>query len=182
MSAPTLFEYAPKSSAALSPDGIYRYSLLRTWRGDGPLDMWIMLNPSTADATKDDPTIRRCIGFSKSWGSAGLVVVNLYAYRATKPFDLWAAQSRGVDIIGPDTDSWITAHAQTAMGRVICAWGAHGEPRRIAQVVALLRGEGRRPLALGVTQGGQPRHPLYLRGDVEPQSWPELGEQPKETQ
>lgn len=172
MSAPTLFEFAPESSAALSADGVYRYSLRRQWQGGEPVDLWIMLNPSTADATKDDPTIRRCVAFSKSWGSCGLVVVNLYGFRATDPDAMWAARSRGVDIIGPETDAWIRAHAETtAYGRTVCAWGAHGDPERAAHVAALIRDAGRTPCALGVTKSGQPRHPLYLRRDAQPEPW-----------
>jgi hypothetical protein len=73
-----------KSSAVLSPDGVYRYRLDRVW-GAGPRVLFVMLNPSTADATQDDPTLRRCLGFARDWGYGSLTVANLYAYRARGP-------------------------------------------------------------------------------------------------
>ena len=84
------------SEAVISQDERHRYSLTRRW-GDGPrVCCWIMLNPSTADATTDDPTIRRCIGFTHAWGYDALTVVNLYAWRATDPADLRNAARAGL--------------------------------------------------------------------------------------
>jgi hypothetical protein len=86
-------------TAWLSEDGVYRWTLYRRLR-PGQLLTFIMLNPSTADATTDDPTIVKCLGFAARLGFSGIAVVNLYPYRATKPTDLWAAWKRGVDITG----------------------------------------------------------------------------------
>lgn len=157
------------ASAILSDDGLYRYSLLRTWTPGLGSVMFVMLNPSTADASKDDPTIRRCVGFAKAWGFGGLIVTNLYAYRATKPDDLWSAQSRGVDIVGPEADGWIRAHAASNAKLIVAAWGNNGEPQRIWRVQQALRGYDVH--ALGLTAAHQPRHPLYVRGATEPTIW-----------
>ena len=99
-------------------DGHYRYMLGRQW-GAPPFLLWMMLNPSTADATEDDPTIRRCSGFAKHWGFGGLVVVNLFAFRATNPADLRAAEQP----IGPENDRHLV-NAARSCPRVVAAWGA----------------------------------------------------------
>ncbi|MEH0110748.1 DUF1643 domain-containing protein [Tersicoccus sp. MR15.9] len=148
--------------AVLSADGVYRYRLTRTW-GEGSTVLFVMLNPSTADHTVDDPTIRRCIGFARAWGHGSLTVANLYAYRATKPADLW----RAADPVGPDCDEHL-AQAAAAADRVIVAWGAHGRPDRVAAVHALL---GDRAEALKLTAAGAPGHPLYIRADTVPVPW-----------
>lgn len=158
-------------TAIIDETGRYRYALSRIWDTTLPLDLWIMCNPSTADGRQDDPTIRRCTGFSRRFGSGGFNVGNAYGYRATKPADMWAAQADGVDIIGPDNDAWLDRLARAATGRVILAWGAHPERQRAAQVAQVIRDAGRQPLCLGVTQSGQPRHPLMLRGDAELTPW-----------
>lgn len=151
-------------SAVLSEDGVYRYRLTRRW-GFGPTALFIMLNPSTADAMQDDPTIRRCRGFARSWGMAALDVVNLYAWRATKPADL-PSDSRAV---GPENDF----HIRTAMrdvwitnGVAVAAWGAHGKADRVAEVVDLAHSGCMPLLALGTTKAGHPRHPLYVKSDA----------------
>src|SRR5262245_13227298 len=114
---PDLFQ---QSSAELSPCGRYRYALTRTWGDPKKVVCWVMLNPSTADADQDDPTIRRCLGFSRAWGAGGLVVVNLFALRATDPDQLRIA----ADPVGPDNDSHLST---AAFGRlVVAAWGARG--------------------------------------------------------
>lgn len=161
-------------SAIISDDGLYRYSLNRWWDNSRPTDMWIMCNPSTADANLDDATIRRCIGFSKRFGSGGFTVVNAYAYRATKPADLWAAKRSGVDIIGPECNAWITAHLRTNCdNRVIVAWGAHPDHDRVHEVRELIEAQGREALCLGTTKHGEPRHPLMLSNatEIQPYLW-----------
>lgn len=155
----------PYAGADITPDGLYRYRLWRIWDAKLPRICFVMLNPSTADAREDDKTIRRCIGFAKSMGGGGLEVVNLFGWRATKPERLWHAWAMGADIVGPDN-----AEHQTVAFRncstVICGWGAVGHrPAAEASgraVQSRIRDAGRTPLALGLTQANDPRHPLYL--------------------
>jgi hypothetical protein len=142
------------SSADISACGRYRYSLTRTWNLDGPTVVFIGLNPSTADATADDPTIRRCSRFAREWHFGGLIVVNLFAFRATDPRILKQVD----DSIGSGNDEVIRVHCESAE-RIVVAWGIHGSlARREEQVLRFLR----RPYCLGVTKNGSPRHPLYL--------------------
>lgn len=155
------------ASAVLSADGLYRYELARTWSDTAPVT-FVMLNPSTADASLDDPTIRRCIGFARAWGHGGIRVVNLYALRSTDPKALWCAP----DPVGPDNDEYLRRAAASG-GPLIAAWGANARPDRVAAVLALPGLEALQ--ALGVTKAGQPRHPLYLRGDAAPTPWPTVG-------
>lgn len=147
----------------------YRYRLGRNWsEGWGRPAVFVMLNPSTADAFVDDPTIRRCIGFAKAWGCERLIVVNLYAFRATKPRDLWEAE----DPVGAENDAHIRDAACTAAehdGPLVAAWGANARPDRVAQVLELPGMD--RLQALGVTKNGAPRHPLYLRTDSALTPW-----------
>ena len=104
------------------PDN-HRYVLRRDWIGTGGIVNWIMLNPSTADDVFDDPTIRKCIGFSKRWGFAGLVVTNLWSYRATIPGDLRKLSPQLAS--GPDNDIHILTQAEHAQ-KIVCAWGNEG--------------------------------------------------------
>ena len=153
------------TDAVLSGDGRYRYWLGRHWSYADPIATFIMLNPSTADASADDPTIRRCIGFARSWGMGGIVVLNLYALRATDPRELWKVTT--AEAVGPDNDRHLEDWARNARlwgTPLIAAWGANAKPRRVKEVLAL---PGMHRLnALGVTKAGQPRHPLYLRRDA----------------
>lgn len=150
-------------SAVISACGRYRYALTRRW-ASGDAVLWVMLNPSTADAQRDDATIRRIVAYSRSWGFGAASVVNLYAYRATRPQDLFRAD----DPVGPDNDAQlIRAAAQHAC--IVAAWGAHARAERIAAVLAL---PGMHRLAaLALTASGQPRHPLYLPGNLVPRPW-----------
>lgn len=154
------------TSAVISEDGLYRYELIRRW-GTGPLLEWIMLNPSTADGTHDDATIRRCIAFAKAWGYAGIVVHNLYAYRATKPDVL----AQVADPIGPENADYLSNRIGAM---TVVAWGANpavvgwfnGYPYDITKSIK------RSALyCLGVTASGQPRHPLYIKSSQAPISW-----------
>jgi hypothetical protein len=159
----TLFETATiRRDAELSDCGRYRYSLTRVWDESLPQVCWIMLNPSTADAEKDDPTIRKCVGFSKRWGAGGLVVVNLFAWRATKPADVLKASAP----IGPFNDRAIRRYAQDR--RLVAAWGANAQVigERDTAVCELLGAEAIDCLRL--TDNGYPWHPLYVPYDVEP--------------
>lgn len=152
--------------ATISPCREYRFRLTRYWEG-GPSVCWIMLNPSTADAEVDDPTIRRCIGFSRQWGYGGLVVVNLFARRCTRPVHL---KDPG-DPVGPDNDAYIE-QAATHSSLVVAAWGAHPLAKERGCVVANnLDDVGVTLHCLGHTASGAPRHPLYVKGDTEPVGW-----------
>jgi hypothetical protein len=133
----------------------YRYLLERHW-GDAPAAVFVMLNPSTADAHTDDPTIHRCIGFARREGCGALIVVNLFALRTTDPYALAAHR----DPIGPDNDQ-ILHDAVNRDALVIAAWGAHGTLLGRGAAVARLL-EAARPQCLGLTAHGHPRHPLYL--------------------
>lgn len=158
-----------QSSARLSDDGCYRYELDRTW-GGGPVAVFVMLNPSTADASTDDPTIRRCMGYARAWGLAGIKVVNLYAFRSTDPAGLWTVD----DPVGPDNDDVLRKVARDAAQRewpLVAAWGAHARPDRVRAVMGLNR-QMARAHCLGVTKNGAPRHPLYLRADAPLRQWP----------
>ena len=124
-------------SAVISECGRYRYTLQR----DGVVNasngtvVFCMLNPSTADASIDDPTIRRCRGFAERWGCAGLMVVNLYGLRATDPRELQRVSR--ADAIGPDNDEWLGKVAAAARD-VVCAWGAGAAQDRVTEVVRIL--------------------------------------------
>lgn len=146
------------SSAEFSACREYRYSLSRVWDAELPVIAFVGLNPSTAAETVDDPTVRRCIGFAKTWKYGGLILVNLFAFRSTDP----AALRKTDDPIGPDNDASIIRHCWSAK-RVVVAWGTHGcLLDRDDHVLALLA----RPFCLGVTNAGAPKHPLYLAGDT----------------
>lgn len=165
----TLFPL-PGSTARFSEDGVYRYELSRRW-AKGPMATWIMLNPSTADAVKLDPTIRRCREFTKSWEMGGLYVVNLFAFRSTDPSALKTAE----DPVGPENDDAI--HDAVVRSRVVVvAWGAYPlSVRRGSNVLELIREIGRTPLCLAKTKRGRPRHPLYVRGSAKPFPYVENG-------
>ena len=147
------------ASAVLSADGRYRYELTRRW-GVGPLVTFVMLNPSTADSTINDPTIRRCMGFARTWGFPGLAVVNLYAWRSPSPQDLWTAE----DPVGAKNDDYLTRAAAQG-GPLIAAWGNNAKTDRVSHVLTL-PGFFEVAEILGLTKQGQPRHPLYLRSDT----------------
>lgn len=150
--------------AVISSSGTYRYLLTRYWDYTKPRVGFVMLNPSTADAKEDDPTIRRCINFAKSWGYGGIVVGNLFAYRATDPKKLTQVGSP----VGPQNDvmldRWIFGNEK--VGLVIAAWGAHSFAA--ARGKELCRRHPNRLSCLGVTKAGHPKHPLYLRADTKP--------------
>lgn len=154
-------------SAVLSGCERYRYLLGREW-AVGPTAVFVMLNPSTADALHDDPTIRRCLHYARDWGCGALTVVNLYAWRATDPAGLWTAE----DPVGPENDAHLRAAAAIAAdtsGPLVGAWGANARPDRIGAALALPGMD--RMTALAVTKAGQPRHPLYLKANLTPRSW-----------
>lgn len=155
----------------------YRYSLTRDLGQPGPPCMFIMLNPSTADETVLDPTIRRCRNFAVRWGFGRLIIANLFAYRATKPQDMKAAQFP-IDLAdGEFSNDYAVAllslHTKLERGKVVCAWGAHGSYlKRDAQVKNWFRGGicNMELHYLKLTQGGHPSHPLYLGWTYERQA------------
>lgn len=151
-----------RGDAIISHCGRHRYLLTREW-APGPTATFIMLNPSTADASEDDPTIRRCVGFAKREGYGRLAVVNLYSMRATDPAEVRRAMWPN----GPDAAQHLAAALSAADGPVICAWGA--DPVAIGRrdlVLGMVRDAGKTPMCLGMSKHGAPRHPLYLPGDT----------------
>lgn len=139
----------------------YRYHLWREWDATLPVVAFVLLNPSTADARRDDPTIRRCLGFARAWGFGRLEVVNLFALRATDP----AALRQADDPIGQRNDEHLR-RAVRAADRVVAAWGNGGRLHGRGDEVMCRLGE---PVVLGWTKLGQPRHPLYVGGGAEVQ-------------
>lgn len=177
------------AGAKISPCGTYRYHLWREWRlypEPAQWDMWtdetgrpvldgagaqlgepkacvfIMLNPSTADGEQDDPTIRRCVGFARAWGFDRLDVLNLFAYRATAPSELLALNDVDQPVGVGNSDAFEQVLFRgNPVGRIVCAWGAHGG--HLGQDETALGWIGdRKAYALGLTKDGHPRHPLYV--------------------
>jgi hypothetical protein len=163
-------------NAHISTCGKYRYSLTRVW-GEGKRACWIMLNPSTADADRDDNTIRRCIDFSQRWDCGSLVVVNLFAWRATKPAELRRAIKKHglVTATGGTVNTRALRVAMASADMTIAAWGASGgeeSERRGAWLSRHRASAGLPPLlCLGRTKSGAPRHPLMVRRDTELGEW-----------
>ena len=150
-----------RKSAALSPCGTYRWWLRREWKGgNSEVICFIMLNPSTADADTDDPTIRRCMSFAQQWGFSTLSVRNLFAYRATHPKDLLRVSE---PIGGMRANHEILA-GLTAQTTVV-AWGAYEPLERDVEVLSLIKSNFPKKLlmCLGITKNGRPRHPLYVK-------------------
>lgn len=171
LALPGLPQTHPSSGswADMSDCGTYRYTLGRRW-ARGPVLTFLMLNPSTADSSTDDPTLRRCVSFATREGCGAIVVVNLFAYRATKPAELYAA----TDPIGPDNDTALIAAFRVAREhdqKVVAAWGAHPAATARTTAVLALPGMGTGLHALGTTSAGHPRHPLYVRGDTPLAPW-----------
>ncbi len=166
----------PVTTLAVQPRKIaqvgYRYVLERSWLPAADARaVWIMLNPSVADDRHDDPTIRKCVGFTHRLGHSGLVVLNLYAYRATNPVELWKAG----DPIGTDNDRKIAYQLQIAAASrwpVICAWGTRARPDRVTTICQIIAGLTVQPQCLGLTKDGSPRHPLYAPYTAALAPWP----------
>lgn len=160
-------------TATLSSDSTYRYMLTRRWDVVGPTVAWIMLNPSIADGYIDDRTIGRCMGFARAWGYGGIRVVNLYAYVATKPKVMFAAEAEGADIVGPDNNIHLRRVLREGIlnkNPVIAAWGVNAKQDRVDEVLRMAGAE--RLQCLDVTASGAPGHPLYLRADSNLAPWP----------
>ncbi|GAA3549797.1 DUF1643 domain-containing protein [Microlunatus spumicola] len=153
-----------EGAAWSSPDGRYRYALERTW-APGPRMLWVLGNPSRAYATADDPTLRRCVRFARDHGCGGVLLANLWAWRATHPRDLAGV----VDPVGPDNDRSIAALVARTDGPVVLGWGVQRSATRVATVLGLL-GDGPRH-CLGRTRDGHPRHPLYVSAQTGLSPW-----------
>lgn len=154
-----------RAGCEFSPDRLYRYTLWREWdRGLGYVQV-IGLNPSAADETKNDPTVRRCIDFAKTWGFGALCMTNIFAFRSTLP----AVMRRTSDPIGSLNDSWLCVISKSA-ALVVAAWGIHGGymSRGVYVQDMLSKIPGVRVQCLGITSEGFPKHPLYLRKDSLP--------------
>ncbi|PHQ71346.1 MAG: hypothetical protein COB93_03365 [Sneathiella sp.] len=162
-------EYFAQSGADFSDCGAYRYRLWRRWGGGGKVT-FIMLNPSTADATRNDPTIERCHRRAVAMGFSALDVVNIFAFRATDPRDL----KRTAKPVGSDNDAAIIASLKDA-DMTICAWGSHGDHQNRHNAVRdLLKANRLTVHALSLTKKGLPGHPLYLSYRKEPFVWAEI--------
>ena len=150
--------------AKLSTDQKHRFSLFRIWDSKKPTVLFIGLNPSTADALSDDPTIRRCIRFAQDWGFGGFYMVNLFSLRATQPADMLASN----DETRVENDLEILKRVESS-GLIVCAWGTNGGHRgRDRTVVKWLADRGYWLFCLERTQDGYPKHPLYIKADTLP--------------
>lgn len=147
-----------KMDAEISPCGKYRYWLSREWDAALSALPFVMLNPSTADASTDDPTIRRCIGFARREGCGGIIVANVFACRAISPRALADTPAP----MGAKNYETLVRIAQTAQTPIVCAWGAHAGSAG-GYTAGVLRDHGARLVCLGKTNGGAPRHPLYVK-------------------
>jgi hypothetical protein len=155
------------NTCQFSPDRRYRYTLSRSINGnEGPECAFIGLNPSTADETQLDPTLRRCIRFAKDWGYETFTMLNLFAYRSTDPNALYW---KWLEPVGKDNNHHIVQVAERA-SLVVCAWGSRGilldrgvEVKRLLQVYY-----GVKLHYLTLNYNGQPGHPLYLKNNLKP--------------
>ena len=142
-----------------SPCRTYRYTLWRVFKPEGNFAVFIGLNPSTADEITDDPTIRRCIGFAKKWNFAAVCMLNIFAFRNTNPLVLQTV----CDPIGPRNNLWIETIANKA-DLVVAAWGNRGSYLNRSESIKYLI--HKQMYCLGLTKSGQPKHPLYIAGDM----------------
>ena len=149
-----------KSGAVFSDCRKYRYALWRMWNEHMPIAMIIGLNPSTADQTRNDPTITRCINFSRSRGYGGVCVTNLFGFRATAPTELKAHH----DPIGKENDAWVHEMAKGA-AITVAAWGNHGKfLNRSLEILPSLD----QLHCIKMNKSGEPAHPLYLKAELKP--------------
>lgn len=157
------------ASAVISECGKYRYSLTRVWDENKPRVLFIMLNPSTADAEKDDQTIRRCVRFAEGWGYGGIYVVNLFSLRATNPKDLLKAPF----VVGVENEKWFNRMSALAH-LVVCAWGNSAIVDKLQKRLdhswkPLSWIDKSKPLHyLELSKDGTPKHPLYLPKTLKP--------------
>ena len=157
------------SDAKFSIDQKYRYSLSRVWNPNLPKAVVIGLNPSTATAEQDDPTIRRCIEFSHREGCGSFMMLNIFAYRSTDPHGLELCK----EPIGEENDNYLISTCRDAK-LIIAAWGSHGKFRNRGLKVRFLFEKNlpdKRLLCFGKNKDGEPVHPLYQPKDAKLQSY-----------
>jgi hypothetical protein len=155
------------SGASFSRCRRWRYLLWRRWEAAKPVANFVMLNPSTADEVRLDPTCTRARSYAERWGYGALVVTNIFAWRATDPAEMRAAG----DPVGAANDRAILRAAREA-ALVVCAWGNHGAHlERGRRTAAMLRAAGIALHVLRMNGGGEPAHPLYLPGALRPVRW-----------
>lgn len=171
--------------AVFSPDRLYRYALARTWDAGLPACAFLMLNPSTADAFRVDPTVRRCLGFARDWGCGSLLVLNVFALRSTDPTALYGH----LDPTGPENDRLIAESLRLWQpSHLVAGWGKHAHaldeggyrrPRRqqgpvawVSRAQEVVAMHEDRLLALHVNGDGSPKHPLYIAADAIPRPYP----------
>ena len=151
--------------AKFSADRKYRYTLHRVWQPAAPLACYVLLNPSTADETKNDPTVSRCQTRAINAGFGGLIVVNIFAWRSTDPAELY----RVPDPVGIASNDRFIIEAVRGSHLVVCGWGKHGAlAGRGSEVLKLIRSAGKTPHALRINSDGSPEHPLYLSYKLQP--------------
>lgn len=153
------------ATAVFAPGREHRYLLTRIWDPTRPTVIFVMLNPSTADAFDLDPTVRRCAGFSQSWGAGSLIVANIFALRSTNPKGLYTHS----DPVGPLNDE-VLATLPNCSSTLVAAWGTRGAFRSRGEVARqlLARPNGPELKCLGTTKKGFPRHPLFVPGATVP--------------
>jgi len=148
------------SNAIFSDDRKYRYVLIRGWDNNKPSLMIISLNPSTADEKRNDPTIRRCIGFAKKWRYGKLFVTNLFAFRATNPRDLFNSKNP----VGDKNDYWIKKLSKR-VNKIVLAYGNHGKFKdRHNEILKIIK----TPYCIKKSKNNMPMHPLYLKYTDDP--------------
>jgi len=160
-----------EKGAIFDPDRTVRYWLWRCWDPGKRFLVFIGLNPSTADEKENDPTVERMERRAREYGYGGLIVVNIFSYRATDPEDMKDSAEAGIDVIGEHNDFAIQSAASLA-GIIVCGWGADGGYLgRSKEVQKLLEGHGELLTHLGLTKNGNPKHPLYLSYKTKPMPW-----------
>ena len=144
-----------KSNAIFSEDRIHRYVLIREWDLDKPSLMFVGLNPSTADEEKNDPTVRRCIGFAKRWGFGKLLMTNIFAFRSTLPKNLFKSENP----IGNKNNYWLKKLSKKA-DKIVLAYGNHGKfNNRHEEILKIVDN----PHCIKKTKNDMPIHPLYVK-------------------
>lgn len=166
-----LFSLPQVSNAYFSPCRTWRYFLHRIWDPEKQLLLVIGLNPSTADETKNDPTVTRCVNHARTWGYGGLIMMNAFAIRGTDP----AVLKKVGDPVGPENDYWLRVMSQDInVGRILVCWGNHGlkfdRQKKVLSVLDYAREELK---CFGYTKEGAPKHPLYLKQDTPLRAWGE---------